>query len=316
MTFRRKLPAAALCLAAFLTAPPAAMGQAAAPPATSPAAPPPSGTEIVVTGSREEIRTELKGLLATTSGQIARYDAPLCPRIIGFDPEYSAHLRDLILANAEAIGLPRGKPDCTTNAVIIFNDRPQELVAVLRERMHWLFGELSLPARDRITKPKRTSYAWRANYLGAADGRAVENAAGVLGGQLGEFFADVPTVRSFGTGSRIVLPVVQTTATAFLVLDITRTPGMSLQQIADFATLNLLLDLDHDAQDHARTDSILGLFDAADPSTAPARMSAFDRALAKAVYTPQSLAASDNRVRAQLVSIIKREEDEDAEKRN
>lgn len=262
--------------------------------------------EIVVTGSRDQVRTELKNMLNVSAGQIARFEDPLCPLIVGFDAEYSGYLRSLILANAQALGVPVGKTGCQANALVIFTDQPHALVAAMRQHIHWAFGDLSLPKRDRLTKPVRTSYSWHANYTTNKDGSAAVDGDAQFGGGLGGAFSGIPVIRAF-TPTRLYSPAISVMGGAYLVLDITRTPGMTLDQIADFATLHLVVDLDEGAARHARPDSILGLFDADDPADVAPRMGIFDRALVNALYEPADLAQEAGRMRMRLASLIKRE---------
>lgn len=273
--------------------------------ATAATAQAPADSEIVVTGTRGEIRAELGRMLEVSGGQLARFEDPLCPLIAGFDAQYTAILHDLILANARALGARTGKPGCEPNAIVIFIDRPQALVEAMRERRPSSFGEMSLPARDRLTRPLRASYSWHANYVTGADGRTANDARDVPGlSELGPAYEGIPTIRAF-TASRLYSPAIQVMGAAFVVMDINRTPGMTLDQIADFATLNLLVDFDEDAAAQARPDSILRLFDAPNPADAPARMSGFDRAMATALYTPDTLSQPASNVRMQLATIIK-----------
>ena len=78
---------------------------------------------------------------------------------------------------------------------------------------------------------------------------------------------------------------------------------MSLRQIADFATMNLLLDLEEDAVSKAPEGSILKLFETEDPSKVSPGFSVFDRGLLKGLYE----AENKTRKAAQQSSAIARE---------
>jgi hypothetical protein len=86
----------------------------------------------------------------------------------------------------------------------------------------------------------------------------------------------------------------------FAVIDRNRSAGKSLRQLADLATLHLLLDIKQDAGTSNRV-SILSLFEDRPGGVAPPTgLSQVDRAMVEALYTPPE----NNRTPAQQFTQI------------
>lgn len=270
-----------------------------APPSEGAAPPAATGGDITVLGRKEEIRNELKQLLNEQDDQLARFESEFCPRVIGFDKEWTPIIERLIRENVVAAGFKAEPAPCTPTAVVIFSYEPQALMAGLRERMPGLFTGFTPVQLDRLTKPVRATYSWRAVDMLSRDGIPLQNAEQINGEP-----AQAKVVRN-AYPTRLYSNVRFDIVNSYLVLDINRTPGMSLQQIADFATMHLLLDLSDDAAADARQDSILRLFDAADPATVPATMSAFDRGMLSGLYGQSQNNRRANQQRGRIAEHIK-----------
>jgi hypothetical protein len=87
------------------------------------------------------------------------------------------------------------------------------------------------------------------------------------------------------TTGRLVSPVREDMLVGFVVFDRMATPGKSLRQLADLATMHLLLDINPEASTRD-PGSILSLFEpAAAGVTPPPRLSRFDRGTLRGFYT-------------------------------
>jgi hypothetical protein len=259
--------------------------QDAPPPQTAAASPPASDDAgIVVKGTREEVRHELWQILDTTEGHYARFDSAFCPKVIGFDREWTPILENLIRQNAERAGLRPAAEPCTPTAIVFFIDQPQALMQGLLKRYPTLFtGDYTYPsATRRMIAEKQPYYAWRLVVLRSVDG--VESRD--------------HHVRVVAT--RLASGVRYDVVDSYLVMDITKTPGMTLGQIADFATLQLLTQIVPDSVAASRPDSMLRLFEVADPTTLPARMNAFDRGMLAGLYDANFRDVPGNMQRSKL----------------
>lgn len=260
---------------------------------------------ITVEGRKQEIRNEIKNLLDNRSDQLARFESEFCPRVIGFDAEWTPIVERLIRENVAAAGMEVEPAPCRPTAVVIFSYDPQELVSGMRSRMPGLFSGMALPQLDRLTGTKRTAYSWRAVDMLSREGIPLQTAEGIDGTP-----ARAKVVRN-STPSRLVRNVRFDIVNSYLVLDIERTPGMSLDQIAAFATMHLLLDLSEQANDVARSTSILKLFDSDDPTTAPPGLSSFDRHMLEGFYTQRFNDVSANQQRGRIAEHIRKAGEED-----
>lgn len=243
--------------------------------------PPPSTGEIVVEGKRQAIESTLKDMLRPTDqGQLARFEAGICPRVFGFPADWTATLTRTIRDNIVAAGgrvLPKG---CGPNALVIFIYEPQALVKGLAERMPDLFENAAVATR--LAARVRPVTSWHVTDMKSRDGVPLEKVNRIDVNGMG-MPADAYVVRNAGV-SRLYSNVREDMRMGIVVVDAERTHGLSLRQLADLATMHLLLDVRTDAGAHP-SDSILSIFDnRADGSPPPKAMSRTDRAVLAGFY--------------------------------
>lgn len=271
---------------------------------TSAAAPGPDPA-IVVEGRKGEIRNEIKNLLETDGDQLARFETDFCPKVIGFDREWTPIVERLIRENVAEIGMEVEPEPCQPTAIVIFTFEPKELVEGLRTRMPGLFEGMNLPELDRLTAEKKGAYSWRAVDMRSREGIPLQNVS-AIGGEM----SNAKVVRN-AVPSRLVRNVRFEIVNSYLVLDLERTPGMSLNQIAAFATMHLLLDLSEEAPDVSRSSSILRLFSGDNPESLPPELSRFDRLMLEGLYQPKSNDLSAGQQRGRMAQHISKNEDEE-----
>ncbi len=276
---------AALGAAALLiSAPVAAQDQPAAESADS--------SEIVVQGAKKEIRRQLWQMLEPTEGYITSFDDTFCPIIIGFDAEYSAIIEKRIRDNVRAAGIEPMEAPCRPTAVMIFIDEPQELVNGLRKTRPGIFNSNYVAEIRAMAEQDRPYYSWKAIDQRTVDGVPLRDG--------------VAPARATRLAANARYDIVG----SYLIVDIDKTPGMSLDQIADFATLHLLVELDRDVAKIAEPLSILRLFDIDDPSLLPHSMSAQDRAMLSGIYDSDLTELSGPQQRQRLATTMARELEE------
>lgn len=238
--------------------------------------------DIVVQGTREELRTQLRQILDTSDGQLARFETQFCPKVIGFPADWTRHLETMIRANAAEAGLKVEPAGCRPTALAIFIDDPQRLVVELRKAMPGLFDGYTTRELDLLTASKRPAYNWRTVEMVDKNG-VVLAAAGQINGEV----STARIVRN-ANSSRVTSNVRYDIMTSFAAIDITKTPGHTLRQLADYATMNLMLDISRDAARKAQPESILALFEAASPQAAPPQMSAMDKGALRGLYAQRT----------------------------
>jgi hypothetical protein len=234
---------------------------------------------VVVTGQRKQIAQALKKMIEQSdSEQFARFEDELCPIVIGMPRDWTASLTRMIRENVVAVGGKVGKPGCTFNAAIIFIDQPLELVKAFAEEEPGYFN-MTPRELEHFTAVQRPVTSWHVTDMRSRDGVELGQM-----GQLGGFPTDAKIVRN-AAASRLYTNVREDMLVGFVVVDRMATPGKSLRQLADLATMHIMLDVSQDAGDRD-PGSILSLFEARAPGNpAPDRLSQFDRGALRGFYT-------------------------------
>lgn len=265
--------AAALPMLAMLASPVPGL---AAPAQTSLASPPAptstDGDDIVVEGTRKTLRNMLKQTLDTgPQSQLARYEDGFCPRVDGFPEEWSPIIEEIVRNNAAEAGALVKRPGCRPNALIVFTDQPQQLMAIFEKANPSLSAHLSPAQRQLLLGKKRAAYSARVVQQLDREGNGYDYYTGTSrNGRV--------TRLSTNFRSDIWLSVV--------VIDINQSPGKTLRQLADFATMHLLLNLSVKTLDEANPSSVLSLFMPHDGVAVPTQLSLVDRATIEGLYVP------------------------------
>ena len=274
--------AAAAALAALLSTTPLA----AQAPAPAPAA---SEQEIVIQGQRKAITQALRQMIAEADNeQLARFEDEICPIVIGMPRDWTATLTKMIRENVASVGGKVGKPGCTVNAAVIFIDQAQELVKAFAEAEPGYFG-MTPRELDQFTAVKRPVTSWHVTDMRDRDGQELGSVKSIGGTP-----ADARVVRQ-ASASRLYSNIREDMLVGFVVFDRMATPGKTLRQMADLATMHLLLDVKQNAGG-ADPGSILSLFEPRPAGyAAPARLSRLDRGALAGFYTQRE----NNRTAAQ-----------------
>lgn len=247
----------------------------------------PKDESVVVTGQRREIAKALRQLIEPTgSEQLARFEDEICPMVIGMPKDWTASLTRMIRDNVVAVGGKVGKPGCRVNAPVIFIDQPLELIRALAADEPGFFN-MTPRELAKFTAAPRPVSSWHVTDTRGRDGEELGSVRSITDPSSG---ANLPTdssakvTRNF-TAGRLASPVREDMLVGFVVIDRMATPGKSLRQLADLATMHLLLDINQEAGERD-PGSILSLFEpreAGEP--APARLSRFDRGALRGFYT-------------------------------
>lgn len=269
-------PIAALLAATLLTAPLAAQVGVRASSATSQASE--EQDAIIIRGERKkEIAKALRQMIQPTSKgeQLARFEDKVCPMVIGMPRDWTAKMTKMIRDNIVAVGGKLEAPGCKPNALAIFIDQPNELIAALHEEEPHLF-DMTPRAFDTFAKLPGPIWSWHVTDMRDRDGNQLAQ-----GSMQGNDFAVVKQA----SASRLYTNIRQDMLAGFVVVDRPKTVGKSLRQIADLVTMHLLLDVKPDAGSRD-PGSILSLFaPRAENEALPARFSSFDKGALTGFYT-------------------------------
>ena len=265
-----------------------------------------SQESIVVQGQRKAIAQAVKKLIEQSkSEQFARFEDALCPIVIGMPRDWTASLTRMIRDNVVAIGGKVGKPGCTFNAAIIFIDQPLELVKAFAEEEPGYF-DMTPRELQHFTAVQRPITSWHITDMRGRDGEELAS----MGSMGGMFPTDAKIVRN-APATRLYTPVREDMLVGFVVIDRMATPGKSLRQLADLATMHIMLDVNQEAGGRD-PGSILSLFeDHAEGAPAPARLSQFDRGALTGFYTQRENNRSARQQAENIASAIQKGAGED-----
>ena len=244
-----------------------------------------SQESVVVQGQRRQIAQALRKLInPTESEQMARFEDEICPMVIGMPRDWTASLTRMIRDNVVAVGGKAGKPGCTVNAAVIFIDQPLELIKALAAEEPGFFN-LTPRQLQQFTSVQRPIASWHVTDMRGRDGEELASMGTLTDPTSG---ANLPTSAKIvrqATDSRLVSNVREDMLVGFVVFDRMATPGKTLRQLADVATMHLLLDINQRAGERD-PGSILSLFEErAEGMPPPARLSKFDRGALRGFYT-------------------------------
>ena len=149
----------------------------------------------------------------------------------------------------------------------------------------------NMPPREfaYFTERRRPVYSWHTVNKYSKDGALVTG----------------PRVRS--DGSRLYTSVRDEMESGIVVIDRQATIGKNLRQLADFATMHLMLDVNWRAR-RIDPESILALFQNRVPNPAP-RMSSFDRNALRGFYLLRENNQTAANQRQNIARAIKRQEE-------
>ena len=279
---------------------------------TSPA-PAPAQTsddeKVTVQGYRKAVTDILRERFTQSQGQLARFETRVCPMVAGMPADWTANLTKIIRDNIVAFGGKIDEPGCTPNATVIFSDQPHEFIKAFAAKQPGYFN-MTPRELEQFTAAPRPVVSWHLTEVRSREGQDMSGAReasqqttlSVGGTQVGTTI-DSPMsakVNRQSAATRLYTNVREDMLIGFVVVDRQQTPGKSMRQLADVATMHLLLDIKQDAGGKDPT-SILSLFEPrGEGAPAPERMSEIDRGIVEGLYSLKQ----NNRSAAQQYSHI------------
>ena len=213
-------------------------------------------------------------LADTGEEPLARFEDALCPGVVGLKYEAAAEMVGRIRANAESFGR-RLAPDgnCTANMVVAFVEDGQAFARRMQRENGWLFAELSQSDKEMALNeagPARAILRVRAR---SRDGMPIPRRENMI---------DLPQTELWMAHSKIYTATRNDILYSLILIDRGATQGMTLAQLADYATYRSLTRTLPQTPE-TRADSILALFDGGG-GPAPAGLTEFDRAYLASLY--------------------------------
>ena len=236
---------------------------------------------------------------------MGRFEDKICPAVVGLAPAQADRLVQMIRTNIKAFGGGLQDPGCTANATVIFAPQPADFVQKLAARQPSYFS-MSPAGLKQFTEKPRPVLSWHVIEMRDRDGNELGNSREV--GMAGARILDMPAAAGAPMSAKVLRNTgathLATSSRAdmlfgFAVIDAAKIQGKSMEQLADLATLHLLLEIKQDAV--APAGSILSLFnDRPEGAAGPPGLSSYDRAMIRGLYDPQE----NNRTPSQQFSQI------------
>lgn len=218
-----------------------------------------SDSPIVVTGRPNVSPVEAQQFVAqvtdTTQGNVARFQKPVCPMVIGLAEGAAETVATRLRETARGIGAQVAPPPCEGNLIVILTDNGTEFLADSRRKQpNWFHG---LSAKDvrRLIETQSAARAWSIV--------SSRNEDGLLAGS-----NDPNEPRSSRAMSASILrgSMRLDIELAFVVIERSAVGDKTLAQIADYAAMRGLVRTHPGAGGSVET--ILDLFEGNRPRTA------------------------------------------------
>ena len=268
-----------------------------------------SGDTIVVTGDRSEKEIVREYIASTISegprGQYARFDAPICPSVIGFEVGTSKFIEQRMRAVAEASNVRTKPVGCNPNLHVVIVDDGRSAISTIRQKQKGAFGGLRPYRIDQIKRSEGPVYNWHLIKERSADNRRSRSDVGTgfntdnskSGGPFGFLTQDRLNAGRSHIKSLVQKPVYQSMEHSFVLIEREAVLGLTPIQIADHAIMRGLIMTTSDEESNVAVESILGLFDADSPfETPPDALTRWDLALLKSLYAaPENMGSRTQR---------------------
>lgn len=253
----------------------------------------PTSDEIEVIGRRqseEQARKEANDFVRRTgvvSGDdpVARWVGPVCPAVLGIQPEYAAIVERKVRAIARTAEIDLAPAPCKTNVVISFSTDAKAVVQRIAKKSPRRIAEVPIPDRPALLKGDAPVRWWYTTQETSVDGVSAVTSdslaanAGTAEGGGSSIGNGLPTVQAYSS-SIIRTQIVRALRSATIVIDVTRAEGIPLDAVASYAAMVAFAEMKP-----AQTpppNSILGLF-AANSKVASA--TDWDISFLKALYS-------------------------------
>ena len=204
---------------------------------------------------------------------LARFEDPLCPGIVGVEQASAEAMVGLIRQNAAELGLRLADPQtCDPNLLIAVIDDPGAYLGGLRARRGYLFDWLGKAERQALFDTPGPAHTWTRVLMRSRDGLPVYPS---------QSLTELPQTQMEAAHSLIYVPVRRDIVSAMVLIDKHAVQGMSVAQVADYATMRGLSG-DQAEQLEAPGETILGLFAA---KGRPAGLTRSDRIFLETLYS-------------------------------
>lgn len=243
--------------------------------------------DILVKGQRADAdsREEARAYVAATGiargiRPVARWLAPVCPKVLGIAPPLAARAEQRIRALAVSSGARVGAEGCDSNLVVSFVADAPAVAQSMRRKDPRMFAEADVALRDAFSEGNAPVRWWYGSAIRGRDGSAVAVDAppGSGGGEGGMSPLNVNSGMTRPPSPSLISTQVMRGIEAVTVLvDVNRATGRRLDDVVDYAAFVSLAEMY--PANPPPTNSILGMFSGGNEG-----LSDGDRRLLAALY--------------------------------
>lgn len=188
---------------------------------------------ITVTGIRDVEKEAHEFVRAMTpaaaDGNIARFEANVCPRVIGAAPGQDVIMEQRLRTVAKAAGLRLGKDGCSPNALMIITSDKRALIEALESRGDYFGDRISIQKIRRLARDPGPTAFWRLEGFVTAFGTLLRR----NDGQPIDFRGTNSRASRISTGTRRAVDG------AFLIVEARALEGLTTTQLADYGAMRL-----------------------------------------------------------------------------
>ena len=284
--------------------------QAQADSSTSPDPDRASLPQVTIEAEREALRRRVNGFVEGIThnpryydGAIPRWRAPLCFAVAGWPDEEGALVLARLSQIAASAGARVARRNCEYNFYLVLTSDPDQLIKRIYRGSHSVFDRAAgMPAIRRFLSPSNPEAVrvWHnAAIISRHDMPASEDAS------CGAISADnrAAPVSCQYEASRLARGDVWGLTLAFVIVDTNRSQGLSYVQLADYAAMVGLIDVEFDS-DVGNAPTILRLFTQS-PESRPSGLTAWDLAFLNALYhTDQSSQTQRSEIAVRIIQDV------------
>lgn len=254
--------------------------------------PPGDDATIEVIGRRqseEQARREANDFVRRTGvaggeNPVARWTHPVCPAVLGVQPEYAAIVERKMRAIAQSADIDVAPLPCKTNIVVSFTTNASAVVQRIAKKSPRRIAEVPMPDRAALLKGSAPIRWWYTTQVTGTDGMSTNGdaplaSAGTAEGGGSALALGAQSVQAYSS-SIIRTQAVRALRSATVVIDVTLSEGVPLDAVAAYAAMVAFAEVK--PSQTPPPNSILGLFG---QSAKPASVTDWDVSFLRALYS-------------------------------
>jgi hypothetical protein len=252
--------------------------------------------QIVVTGERvheEQAREFVANLMPTLGRPMPRQFDDVCPFVTGLIPAQNQAVTQRLRRVAAAAGVNVGGAGCVPNTFLIVTRDKSAFIHAMSVRMPGSFNMGGIAIR-RLANSPGPAAAWQLTGPINRDGRPLHMENGI------------PVNRTTDPVSRIRANGGRGFDASALVVESGALPGLTSTQLADYAAMRLLADLDPARLPASSPPTILKVLEAPMDSEVPITLTQWDLGLLRGLYA-SSLGLNGSGQRSEILREVARE---------